>query len=159
MFIRTSYLRRMTSCLAIFISLVGSLQQSHALCQWTECGSASSQQETCQAVRASCSCCHDEHEHVAVIETTCSDPCLTSHQNLPCQQHCWCCQAADPLQAPTDGTGSAKELVSDSSLVAVDYLLGALTDQIVSPFDEHAFREAVSLTAAEFCVQLCRFRI
>ncbi|MDZ4656096.1 MAG: hypothetical protein SH868_00815 [Bythopirellula sp.] len=159
MFIRTSYLRRMTSCLAILISFVGSLQQSHAFCQWTECGSASSKQATCQADHASCKCCHDEHEQIAVIEATCSEPCLTQHQNVPCQQHCWCCQASDPLRVPTDGTSSAKELVTDSSLVAVDYLFGGLTEQVASPFDEHTFREVASLTAAEFCVQLCRFRI
>lgn len=159
MFIRTSYLRQITSCLAILISLLGSLQQSHAFCQWTECASASSKNDTCQAGHADRGCCHDEHEQVSAIETTCSEPCLTHHQNLPCQQHCWCCQPLDPLSVPTDGTSQAKELVTDCSLVAVDYLFGGLTQQVASPFDEHAFRQADSLTAAEFCVQLCRFRI
>ena len=159
MLIRNSYLRRTTSYLAILISLASSLQQSHAFCFWTECGIDSGKSETCQFERPACDCCHGKHVQADEFDTIFSELGLSHHQNLPCQQHCWCCQPSDPLRASTDGTSEAKELVTDCSLSAVDYLFGGLTKQLASPFDEQAFREAASLTAAEFCVQLCRFRI
>ena len=159
MFIRTSYLRRITSCLAILISPLGSLQQSHAFCQWTECESASSKKETSQASHAACDCCHDEHEQVPAIEMTCSEPCVAQHHHLPCQQDCWCCRPSNPLSIPIDGTSSAKELLESCSLISVDYLVSALAEQVITPFHESAFRETDTLSAAQRCVQLCRFRI
>ncbi len=160
MFIRTSYLRRLTSCLAILVSLIGGLQQSHAFCHWTECDSAS-EHKGCQACQAKKACCH-RHEHKqgpAVEQVRCGCSEAGDHHRVPCQDSCWCCQSSEPVSNPKDGLNSAQELLALSTLGSADYLMSVPIEHTVCSLGDSAFRELDTLSAAQFCVQLCRFRI
>lgn len=160
MFVRTSYLRRLTSSLAILVSLFGSLQQCHAFCHWTECETASDREE-CQSCQAKKACCHrHEHEQRPTVEQArcgCSE--AADHHRVPCQDSCWCCRASEPVSVPKDGSSNAQELLAASALVSADYLMSVSIEHLVTSFDDSAFRELDTLSAAQFCVQLCRFRI
>lgn len=159
MFIRTSYLRRLTSSLAILVSLIGSLQQSHAFCHLTECGAASDQEE-CQACRDGKSCCLCQQcQEVPAIDSVCCGAAVADGQPLPCQDSCWCCRASEPISLPKDGSSSAEELLASSALFCADYLMSVPIEHLVASFDNSEFRELDILSAAQFCVQLCRFRI
>jgi hypothetical protein len=160
MFIRTSYLRRLTSCLAILVSLFGSLQQCHAFCRWTECETASDRGE-CQSCQAKKACCHrHERERLPTVEQVrcgCSE--AADQHRVPCQDSCWCCRASEPVSVPKDGLSNAQELLASSALDSADYLINVSNEHLVTSIDNGAFRELITLSAAQFCVQLCRFRI
>jgi hypothetical protein len=153
----SAFLRRITACLAILISPMGSLQQSRAFCYWTDCSCASGQVDAFTADQR----CHDpsDHEHESAIERTPQQLSLERHHNLPCQQGCWCCRPTDPVKIPSDETDGAKRLLASLSLISVDTMIGAVAEHIATPFDDGAPRDADTLSAAQFCVQLCRFRI
>ncbi len=157
MFLGTAYLRRITVCLAILLSPMGSLQQSHAFCYWTACACAGYQVDTCTAK----DCRHDcsDHEHGPAIERICQQSRFAHQDNLPCQRGCWCCRPVDPVTIPSDATDGAKKLLTSISLHSVDSLIGVLAEHVITPLDENALRDADTLSAAQFCVQLCRFRI
>jgi len=161
MFLGTTYLRRITCCLAILLSPMGSLQQSHAFCHWTDCASAGDQVDTCIACCTAKDCCHDssDHEHGPAIERTGPQAYGAHQDNLPCHNGCWCCRSVDPVTTASDATDGAKRLLTSISLISVDSLVGAWAEHVVSPFDENALRDADTLSAAQLCVQLCRFRI
>lgn len=157
MFLGTTFLRRITACLAILISPIGSLQQSRAFCYWTDCACASSQVDACTTEDR----CHNpcDHEHGSEIERSHQESSAERHHNLPCQQGCWCCRPTDPVTIPSDETDGAKRLLTSLSLISVDTMIGAVAEHIATPFDDGALRDADTLSAAQFCVQLCRFRI
>jgi hypothetical protein len=159
MFLRTSYLRRLTSCLAIFGSLFGSLQQSHAFCHWTECEAVSDREE-CQSCQAKKACCHrHEHEQLPAVEQVCCGCSeAADHHRMPCQGHCWCCRQSEPVNVPSDGSTTAKEILAPWTLNPVDSVVVAFAEQL-APSTVNGFDDATTPSAAQFCVQLCRFRI
>jgi hypothetical protein len=159
MFLRISYLRRLTSCLAILISLMGNLQQSHALCYLTECDTASDSEE-CGECRAEKTCPHShEHEQIPAVGSLSCGSEVADHHSTPCQDRCWCCSPAEPVSVPKDGSSHAQELLAYTVLASADYLTSVPIEHLVASFDHSAFRELDTLSAAQFCVQLCRFRI
>lgn len=156
--LRTPKLRRLVGCLAILTSLLGSLQQAHAFCAWTECDSAS-ESKPCAACQAKKSCCQS-HNHAPspAIKQNCCHHETAQHRQVPCQEHCWCCRQSEPVNVPNDSSTNAKEILAPSTLSPVDSVVVALVEQFAA-HAENVFDDATTPSAAQFCVQLCRFRI
>jgi len=169
MLLRTSYFRCLTGCLAILGSLLGGLQQSHGLCEWVECRSACSEQQTAEHAtchnQKQCECCQDSHskcqcndsQHPAESEIVAQEQ-LGHHSQLPCQQRCWCCQPAAPQILPTDSSYSTRELIAPLQL---EPLFSAELQLYSSIFvrSGEIHPDSFALSAAQRCAQFCRLLI
>lgn len=159
MSIRSRKTRQITSYLAMVASLLVCLQQCHAYCYLTSCDVASGEVATCECG----DCCRHEHDchHHGPADTDDShdDHSFGGHHQGPCQSGCWCCRAADPLTVSSDTTDVAKKLLASSDLITCDLIASNLPDHALAAAFDVAYREYNSLSAAELCVQLCRFRI
>lgn len=154
MFVLTKRFRRLLSCLAIIASLMSSLQQCHAFCELTTCKTTKCADSKC-CCKPLCSkcCCSSSCDDLTFNHS------LNRHHEVPYPTGCWCCRPSEPVKTPSDATEFAKELVASGILLT----LGTV-DVTLSQFDfgtGHDFStlESESLSAVEFCVQLCRFRI
>jgi hypothetical protein len=160
MFKRTTHQWRFLSCLAIFVSLIGSLQQCHAFCYLTSCEVASIATHEGSDCRGACTCSECAcHHHETKANASQDERALAGHQESPCQSDCWCCHPANPLTVSSDATESAKKQLASNDFVSAGVIVGSFIEPEISPAWDISFRESDSLTAAEFCVQLCRFRI
>jgi hypothetical protein len=158
MFRHKTYQWRVLSCLAILASLIGNLQQCHAFCYLTSCEVTGNEtHEECDCCACSCPVCAC-HQHVAKACDTQDAKALGSHE-APCESDCWCCRPADPLAVSSDSTDGAKKQLATGGFVSVEVVVGRLVDPALSPRWDINFRESDSLSATEFCVHLCRFRI
>ena len=159
MFYRICHFRRLTGYLAILALVMGSLQQSHAICYLTECDTASGQDE-CEACLSERTCSHShEHQHEPEVDNGFCGSEVADHHSAPCEDRCWCCSPAEAVNCPKDETNGAEELLASSASIGTDYMMSLPGEQLVALFDSSAFRDSDTLSAVQFCVQLCRFRI
>lgn len=156
MFIVVKRFRGLIACLGILAALMGGLQQCHAFCYLTSCSKSNERDQVCNKCTCTQCGCHRDAVKTAGSQ---DEQTLSQERKLPCQSGCWCCRPAEPLRISNDSTEAAKELVATNGLVS---LIAA--DHVLSQIDLAAVclgspSTSESLSAVEFCVQLCRFRI
>jgi len=156
-----TYFRHLTCCLTILLAPMGNLQQVHAFCQWTGCSCDCHGDDACASRGHAEGCAHEECDFAALsaVSTQCCCGHFLQRQDLPCQQNCGCCQPADPLLIPGNGTEGAKQLLASGVQSAVNGSTCALPSDSMSSLSDADGSLADTLSAAHFCAQLCRFQI
>ena len=154
MFYSRLRLKRFIAYGGIALALVGSAQQSHALCGFVACvsGRLTTTVALAEAIdsETKCDCCAQKSDPRDEA------PLRSGEHSAPCGSNCWCCQPPQPRQAPRDSTKFTKARITTLS-TAVDCALCIVHQPIVldsrivdvTQFSAHSSRDT--------CVRLCRF--
>jgi len=159
MFHRRVILRRFVACGGIALALFACMQQSHALCGILGCqipelstGVELATADPCseRVVAKHGSCC--KHETSSRQDTPIED----HESGIPCGPNCWCCQPAEPRQAPRDTTDSAKAQLTK---LFVSSACPVCIERQPSKPDLESIGTAHFLanTPGQTCAWLCRF--
>lgn len=156
MFYRRDTAKRLFAMGGVALSLIACLQQSHALCRLVCCQNRLLTATTVVVEPGrvtNCGGCCDESSESPRPDAPCHPP---SDDGIPCGPQCWCCQSADPREAPRNVTESVK------SRVSMHFVCPSCTNSINSQadcenVDTTAAHQFSARSSGETCVRLCRF--
>lgn len=160
MFYRCDKLRRAICLLGVMLTLSPAMQGVHAFCQLSGCASDSSLESVAEHQCSNHGCSHSHRDHALTSNTShdgCEEePSGSSNSPCPCPPTCWSHQAPEPQELPKGAPVPAESLVQDGIFLNAT-LLDTSRNEQQSRIGALASLDASAMSAAEICVQLCRF--
>jgi len=169
MFYRNYNLKRVVGLLGVALAMLSGIQQNHAFCLLSGCGSptASFEKTGEKTGRSVAVCCSSQSCSNMLAKSSASTASAsTGCQNVdkqsdscPCPPSCWCHQSPEPLGLPTSASKSL-DLLSQST---VETLLPSTSQAGSDPCSPHDLETTIGTSSIEsvilHCAKLCRFLI